>query len=125
MFSGWLAGTAPEPSRVQLIGILLFSDKLITSFDAPDIKIPCPAKMTGFFASAIILTALSKSMLLRSLFIGFFPGIVTFSSGYINSNSSACRSLGTSMRTGPGLPDRAIAKASLIVFARSLISITR
>ena len=81
--------------------------------------------MTGFFALAIILTALSKSTLLISLLIGFSPGMVTFSSGYINSNSSACKSFGISIRTGPGLPERAIAKASLIVFARSLISITK
>ena len=70
--------------------------------------------MTGFFASAIILTALSKSTSLISLSIGFFPGIVTFSSGYVNSNPSACKSLGISIRTGPGLPERAIAKASLL-----------
>ena len=66
MFSGWLAGTAPDPNKVQVTGHDAVSANLITSLDAPDNKIPCPARITGF------LELLIKS---AALFSCFFSGI--------------------------------------------------
>ena len=45
IFNGWLDGTEPLPNKVQPIGIFAISAKeTMTSFVAPEIKIPCPAK---------------------------------------------------------------------------------
>ena len=49
---------------------------------------------------------------MKSIFLGVY------------SHTAAVTSFGISIRTGPGLPERAILNASLNVFAKSLISLT-
>ena len=97
---------------------------MIISCDAPDKSIPCPARITGFF-ELLIRFAAFISLFFSGFFIILFPGIFTGFLGYSNSIFSFCKSFGISMRTGPGLPDLAIANASLMVEAKSLISITK
>ena len=58
MFSGWLAGNAPRPSSVIATGALMRSAKAFTSFIAPLCRMPCPARITGFFEARINSTAL-------------------------------------------------------------------
>ena len=58
MFSGWLAGKAPNPRRVIATGALMRSANARTSFMAPLWRMPWPARMTGFLDASINSTAL-------------------------------------------------------------------
>ena len=56
-----MAGKLPSPSSVHVTGVCVFSANSYNTSTAPDISTPCPARITGRLASAIIFAASARS----------------------------------------------------------------
>ncbi|CNU08778.1 Uncharacterised protein [Salmonella enterica subsp. enterica serovar Bovismorbificans] len=106
--SGCALGSIPSAIKVIVVGSCAFSASSRTRVGA--LITPPPRYSTGRFAALIIAAA---SRILSAL----NSGGGDFSAGDGNASSSivaVCTSLGTSIHTGPGRPDCARRKASLI-----------
>ena len=119
---GWFRGKLLKPSRVLITGMPEPSASASSSSNALELTIPCPAMITGRSAWLMSSAALRTFSSVSSDSCGSGTHGV---SGYSNSASSSCTSLGTSISTGPGLPSWATRKASRTVRARSLADITK
>src|ERR1700753_826291 len=127
-FRGCLSGNELNPSSVVITGADAFSAKACSSAYALDRMIPCPAKMTGRFDCAISAAAcdtacavgggVNVAKRLR------YSSDVIWSEGRYDARAD-CISLGTSTRTGPGRPLRAIQNAWCITDASSSMLRTR
>ena len=121
----WSSGNAEIPSNVVTTGIWAFSASSKSLFCALEIITPWPAKIIGFLALFIRSTDFSI-WFWSTLRYGLYPGrliLESFEKSY--SANSSKTSLGISIKTGPGLPVRAIWKASWITDPISEAFITK
>jgi hypothetical protein len=108
-YSGWSSGKALMPSSVVTTGMPVLSASSRSSISAPESVTPWPARMIGRFAFRRSIAARSS------------PGDSTGAGASrsrlypLSLQAANCTSLGTSTRTGPGLPLRAISNARRIV----------
>ena len=113
---------APFPIMVVTTGTFIFSANSFNSSFAFAILTPPPARINGFFADFNSLYAFFNCPIC-TLSFGLYPRICTLS-GYSAGPLAVWISFGRSIKTGPGFPVLAMWKAILMIFPKSLRSLT-